>query len=295
MAYTTLDLLSSVKVRAMLPDASTGSLSSANLLNLATEELHIAIVPMILSVREKYYETYKDTALTANVAAIAIPTRAIGGVLSTVQYLYNNGVYQLQPIDPNSINTTNTGLSPASFYFQNNDVIIYPTPNTTQGTVRQRYYQRPSRLEQTSNCAQVTSFDAVGLTVTCGGGVPSTWASGTVLDFIPQAIPYTPYGLDSASIGVSGSVISFSALPSAIAVGDWVAPAEYTPIPEVPFEFFAVLAQATACKALEAVGDLQNLGFAQQKLQAYFEAAVKLLTPRDQNATKKVVSNWRRW
>lgn len=295
MSYTTLDLLSSVKVRAMIPDASTGSLSSANLLNLATEELHIALVPLILSVREKYYETYHDTAVIAGMGAIPIPSRAIGGVLSVVQYLLNGAVYPLNPIDPNAISTTNTGSFPRGIYFENNSIVVYPTQDTPQGTVRQRYYQRPSRLEQTSNCAQVTSFDTIGLTATCSGGVPSTWASGTVVDFIPHGIPYTPYGLDSAVTGVSGSVISFSSLPSALAVGDWIALAEYTPIPEVPFEFFPVLAQATACKALEAVGDLQNLQFAQPKLQAYIEAALKLVTPRDQNATKKVVSGWRNW
>jgi hypothetical protein len=293
--YTTLDLLSSVKVRAMLPDASTGSLSSANLLNLATEELHIALVPMILSVREKYYETYADQTITGGTASYPIPSRAIGGIVSVVQYVYNEVVAQLTPIDPSAIATTSTAAMPSGFYFENNNIILYPTPANTVGTLRIRYYQRPSRLEQTSNCAQVTSFDTVGKTVTCSGGVPSTWASGTSLDFVPQGIPYTPYGLDAASTGVSGTTVSFSSLPSALAIGDWLAPASYTPIPEVPFEFFAILAQATACKALEAIGDLQNLQIAQPKLDAYIAAALKLVTPRDQNATKKVVSNWRNW
>lgn len=295
MSYTTTDLLSTVKVRGMFPDASTGSLSSASLLNLATEELHIVLVPLILSVREKYYETYADTALTASQATYAISKRAIGGIVSSVQYIYNNAVYQLNPIDPNSVSTTNTSPFPNSFYFENNNLVIYPTPSTTQGTLRMRFFQRPSRLAQTSNCAQVTSFDTVAKTVTCSS-VPSTWGNGSTVDFIPQGIPYTPYGLDQAVTGVSSGVISFSAsLPSALAISDWVALSEYTPIPELPFEFFPVLAQATVVKGLEAIGDQLNLPIAQQKLQAYLENAIKLVTPRDQNGTKKVVSSWRSW
>ncbi len=301
MSYTTLDLLSSVKVRAMFPDASTGSLSSASLLNLATEELHSSLVPMIMSVREKYYETYQDTAMAAAQAIYPIPTRAIGGVLSVVQYILNNYVMNLQPIDPNAITTTDSGLTPRGFYFQNNNIVLYPTPNVTQGTIRMRYYQRPSRLEQTINCAQITSFDTNALTATCSA-VPSTWANGTVVDFIPAVIPYQPYGLNSVISGVTSGVITFSALPTTssngaavLTAGDWIALAEYTPIPEVPFEFFAALAQATACKGLEAIGDQQNLGIAEQKLEAYLQSALKLVTPRDQNGTKKVVSAWRTW
>jgi hypothetical protein len=295
MAYTTLDLLSSIKTRGMFPDASTGSLSSASLLNLATEELHITLVPLILSVREKYYETYTDFTVTADQAAYAIPKRAIGGVVSTVQYINGTAIAELTQIDPNSVRTTDSSPSPRGYYFENNSLILYPTPSTTSGTLRVRFYQRPSRLEQTSNCAQVTSFDANAFTVSCSGGIPSTWTTGTTLDFIPQGIPYTPFGIDSVITGVAGNDISFASLPSAVAIGDWIALAEYTPIPEVPFEFFPVLAQATAVKGLEATGDLQNLQFAQPKLQAYIEAAMKMVTPRAQNATKKVVSGWRKW
>lgn len=304
MAWTTTDLLSSVKNRAMIPDASSGSFSSATLLNFATEELLLTLVGMILGVREKYYETYKDTAIVANTAVYPIPSRAVGGAVSSVMYLYNQAIRQLMPIDPGTINSTVASLYPTNFYFQNNSIVLYPTPAAAQGTLRLRYFQRPNRLEQTANCAQITSFDAVAMTATCSGGVPSSWVSGTQLDFIPQtASQATPYGLNSNVTGVSGSVITFTALPVADttnnvpgpAAGDWLALAEYTPIPEIPFEFQVVLAQATACKALEAQGDQMGLQVALPKLQEYLQAATKVVTPRDQGGSKKVVSGWRRF
>lgn len=301
MAWTTDDLQTTIKNRAMIPDASSGSFGPAALLNFATEELLLTLVGMILGCREKYYETYQDTPLAAGVAALPIPARAIGGVLSCVQYLYQNRVFQILPIDPGSITTTDTALVPSNFYFENNNIIIYPTPTNSTGIVRQRFFQRPNRLEQTINCAQITAVDPVLMTVTVGSA-PLSWQSGTQLDFIPQtASQATPYGLNSALTGASSNVLSFAALPlttqgaTAPVVGDWLALAEYTPIPEIPFEFQVVLAQAAACAALEAQGDQAGLAAGKAKLDAYMTAAVKLLTPRDQQGPKKVLSSWRRY
>lgn len=295
MAWTTDDLQTTIKNRAMIPDASAGSFGPAALLAYASEELLLTLVGMILGCREKYYETYQDTAVQAGVSTLAIPARAIGGVVSCVQYLYQNRVRELHPIDPATIVTTDTALSPSNFYFQNNSIVLYPTPTNATGTVRQRYFQRPNRLEQTINCGKITAFDTNAVTVTVAAA-PSTWSTGNLLDFIPQtASQATPYGLNSALTGATGNVLSFAALPAAVAVGDWVALAEYTPIPEIPFEFQVVLAQATACSALEANGDQAGLGAAKAKLDAYVQAAIKLLTPRAQAGQKKVVSGWRRF
>jgi hypothetical protein len=289
--YTTDDLITSVKDRGMIPDASSGSLSSAALLQFGSEELQGPLMQLITSAREKYYETYTDTALTANQAVYSIPARAAGGVVSVVQYIYNNCIYVLVPIDPSEASTTNTGLVPIGYYFQNNSIVVFPTPNVTQGTLRMRYFQRPSRLEQTTNCAKVSSFDPIALTVTVAT-IPSSWATGTVVDFIPSTLPYTPYSLETSLAGVTGTVITLTAVPSSLAIGDYIALAGFTPIPEVPYEFFQVLAQMIVCKALEAVGD-PKLSVAQAGRQAYSDSALKMITPRDKSTAKKVVSNWR--
>lgn len=290
--YTTADLIDSVKQRVMLPDASTGSLSPDNLLSFATEELLSGIVPMILSVREKYYETYTDQLITPNIAAYAIPQRAIGGVLSAVQWVYGTNIIPLNPLEPTSITTVLTAPSPRGFYFENGNVILYPTPSTSNYTLRLRYFQRPSRLTQIANCARVTSFDPIAFTAEVSA-VPSGWTVGTSVDFVPTSMPFTPYGLDYAISNVVGNVISFASLPAKLSVGDYIAPAEYTPIPELPNEFLPVLAQATACRALEAIGDEKGLMAASETLKTKAQNAVRLITPRDQLGSKKVLSGWR--
>src|SRR6185312_3604965 len=212
--WTTLDLISLIQSQGMLPDASSGSYSPAVLLNLASWELRLTLAGQILSVRAKYYETFQDTAVQAGVSKLLIPYRAIGGVLSAVQYLYGLDIRELNPIEPVAARTTNPAMSPSNYYFENNAIVLYPTPNSSQGTVRQRYLQRPSRLEQTINCAQVTAFDPVAMTVTCAGGLPSTWTTSSLIDFIPQnAARATPYGIDLAPTNISSTTLTFAALP----------------------------------------------------------------------------------
>jgi len=291
--WTTADLLTTIKNRSMFPDASSGSLGTATLLQFATEELLITLMPLILSVREKYYETYADTTITSATTSIAVPARASGGVLSSVQYIFNTDVRQMLPIDPSTVTTTAGSSYPTNYYFQNNSIIPYPPPASTQGTVRIRYFQRPNRLEQTANCAQITAFDAT--TVTCAA-VPSTWAITNTVDFIPKTQSQaTPYGLDSAITGVSSNILTFTETPTGVAIGDWVALSEYTPIPEIPFEFQAILAQATACRGLEAIKDMAGLQNAQATLDKQIIAATKLMTARDKGGTKKILSGWRRF
>jgi hypothetical protein len=297
MSWTTDDLVTAIKNSQMFPDASSGSLSPAAMLQYATEELYITILPMMMGIREKYYEKYLDTLYSTSTPYLNIPSRSVGGTLSVVQYLVGIDVRPLEPIDPGSIATTSPTSEPTNFYFENNNIVFYPPPNTSNGTVRMRYFQRPSRLEQITNCAQITAFDPLTGVATC---TPvSTWTAANTFDFIPKtASQATPYNLDSAISAISATTITFTltAAPAALVnVGDWIALAEYTPIPEIPFELQPVLMQATCCRGLAALNDQTALQSAKAILKEYMDAATKILTPRDQGGNKKVVSNWRRF
>ena len=296
------DLVKSVRVRAMLPDASQGSLSSDALLGMASEELSSNLVPMIMSAREHYYETYTDVPLVSGISIYPIPPRAIGMKIALLQYVYANSVTPLNPIDPFSTVNDRPGLYPKAFYYQNAAIVIYPMPSMSQGVLRMRFYQAPSILTATLNCSQVSGVDSVNNTVNIV--LPQAgWINGTKLDFLMGTQPYTPYGVDSVSLGnnVGGDhyKIGFAALPKkqdgscSVTVGDWLAPAGYTPIPEIPNVFFTTLAQATAVRALAATGANEHLQPAMALLSALTQNALKLIDPRDDWGLKKVCSNWR--
>lgn len=305
-AHTSDDLIKEVRYRGMFPDASKGSYSAENILLMASQELRMKLVPMILSVREKYYETYVDYPMISGISIYALPERAIGGMASSVQYIVNQSVTKLSNLEPISQRTTQTGLYPKGFWFENDHVVIYPVPNASQGTIRVRYFQRPSLLVKTLDCAQIVEIDAADMWAKVRS-YPSSWSSGISVDFVSNTVPYTPYGIDyavhtiTAADGSSETKIQFTSWPTnkdgvgAVAVGDWIATAGYTPIPELMNEFFPILAQRTVVKLLEASGDREGAQIAAEMAKEMVYDATKLITPREQFGLKKCVSGWRQW
>lgn len=300
-AYTTTDLIRSVRVRGMFPDASQGSLSPDNILLVASEQLREKIVPIILSVREKYYETFIDYDLTNGKSIYDIPSRAIGGITSIVQYILNQAVSNIPTLDPSSIATTQTGLYPKGFYYENDKVVVYPTPNGTAGKLRLRYYQRPSLLVKDNDAAQITNVNVNDGTITVRT-YPSSWSSGMLVDFINNQSPYSPYSVDEHIEVISScNVISFGTLPTnrdgnqLVKIGDWICLSGYTPLPEIMADFFPVLAQATAVQLLDAIGYKEAYKTKKEELEEMIKLAVKTITPRDVFGLKKVKADWRNW
>lgn len=293
-AYTTADFLDSVRARGALPTTTNANNvnSTAKLLVLATEELHIKLLPLIMSAREEFYVARKEYAVTANQSHYVIPTRASGVVLRDIQLIDGTSVQSLGPIDSEQICTTATG-DVQGYYLEHNNVVLYPTPSSTSGTLRMRYFLRPSRLALVTACAQISAIDTGTNEVTVST-IPSTWAVGSIVDFVKATAPHANPAIDQTVTALSGTIVTFASLPTDLAVGDWIALAEYTPIPQLPYEFQPVLAQMTVVKALESIGDREGAKAARDDLDLIKNNALLLITPRVQGSVKKAVGrNWR--
>lgn len=295
--FTTTDLINSIRMRGSIPQTTNANNvnNTSNLLLMATEELLIKLVPMIMSAREDFFVAPPySVALVQGQANYTLPYRAIGQVVRDIHLVDNGSIWPLPRIEPEQIYTTQQA-NPWGYYFEGNNIVVYPTPSSTTLTLRIRYFQRPSQLALTSNCAQVTAINTGTNTVTVSF-IPSSWAVGTIVDFISAAPPYGTEAIDQAITGLSGTNITFAALPSTLAVNDWIALAEYTPIPQIPREFQPVLAQMTAVKVLQAQGDVQGAQQAGQDLQVIAKNALAMITIRNQGDNRKVVTTrWRKW
>ena len=292
MAYTTSDFLQDVRLRGNIPDSSNDNNinSDANILKIATALFHSKLYPHIQSVLGDYYVNHEDKAITASQGEYTIPERAAGLILRDLQVVKGTSVQSLGRIESDNVTTTSTG-EPQAYYLRHNKIVLYPTPNSTVNTLRIRYYMRPSRLIGTADCAQISSIDT-GTNTVVVSSIPTTWSTATDLDFVSKSVPYVAFSLDQNPTLVVGTSITFAALPTGLVVGDWLSPAEYSPIPQLPFELIPTLAQMTVVKVLETMGDRDGNNLAWKDLQDDLTNALKLITNRNHGEPQKIVNRY---
>lgn len=283
--FNTTRLLSQVNLKAALP---TGRFSDQEILDLASDALISQIAPMLITSREEYYVYVKDYTIAAGQAAYPIPSRAVGGALREVKRVSGDRILDVNRLDPEDIDSTETG-TPHDFYLQNNNIILYPTPSASGDTLRVTYFVRPSTLVVPSNCTQITAINTATNTVTCAP--VSGWSIANSFDLHGGTSGYVLKAQDYIPSAISGSSIIFNELPPDLVVGDWVSLAGESCFPHAPADFHQYLTQLTVVACLEALGDQTNLAIAQAKADQLKSALAPVLVNRVQGAPRKFTSS----
>jgi hypothetical protein len=282
----------------MIP-ASQVTFDNAELLLMATEEIHTYMLPRILSDRENYYlsEAGARQATVPNQAEYDIPYRAVGKMAQDVVLVDAAGNQQsLVRIEPESVatfNLTSTG-SPRAFFFRNNKIVLSPTPNSANEFLHTPYYIRPSLIVEVTEAAQITAINTVTNTVTVAS-LPSTIGTTTEIDFVKNRPGFECLAIDITISSIVGLDLVFDSLPAGLIVNDWIALSEQTPMPQIPAELHPVAAQRVAVQVLGALGDVNGLRIAAKALETMEEQAYKLTHPRVHGEPRKVIvkSWWR--
>lgn len=294
MDYTTTGLLASIRRRGMLPSSSVNGTDDDSLIALANEVLQAFVAPFILDVREGYLlaRTPRDLSITSGQSAYRLPPRAIGNKLREVTLLDASGNPQNVPcIDMERLQDFAASGAPTGFYVSGAYLVLVPTPSSTQGTLRMDYYLRPSSLVSDATLwATVTAISADRANIDISGPVTDL-ADGVAFDIIKASSPF-----DVLHAGLTGIVttgpdnvrLSSGTFSDDLEVGDYVALADTAPVATIPAEIHPVLAQATVCKVLEALGDREGLAAAEAKLQREMDAARTLISPRVDGESEKV-------
>lgn len=279
---------------------------------MADEELQIGIVPLVMRTREEYFVSYMDTTITGTELGFDLPTRAIGGVLREVTIIQNPGsqdtpnerkIAQLPADDASYNNNFNNFLGIQAFYLRNNQVILSPNASAFGGGIllRQYYFLRPNKLVQVNQTAQITAVNGNVATVS---SIPlnfANYASG-IFTFTSDVIKSSPgFSLldmdDTLTCNTTNLTITFpnplsSYGNNGINVGDYICNSGESPIPQIPVELHTLLAQRTAVKILESLGDEKNLPAAQRKLTEMENNITGLISQRVQGNVKKIVNNY---
>lgn len=283
---TTDELIASARRRGHLTRAA-GTLSTADLVDLATEELQTYLVGFLISLTENYLVADYNLTLTAGTAEYRMPPRSIGGKARMVLAQTDGGQYRriTEAETERILHPPTDSGSPAFYYWAGSKIGFSPCGG---GNIRIQYFRKPNRLVLEEDAAQITAINTGTKTVTVTG-IPLAWGSDTY-DFISVQTPFDALAED-ASATVAGSNITFAnALPSDLQVGDWVALAGESPLPQIPEVLHPLLAQRTAAKALESLDAKSAAALSKVALDEEKRAAHLLVNNRGAGSPRYIIN-----
>lgn len=294
---TTNTLIDSVKRRASIPE-SQQTFQEADFLAFANEELDLGIIPHVLSYHEEYFVYTELVEIEADVQRYPIPERAVGNKLRELSYVDESGnIFEMTRINIDDIAAFQgnyTTSSYTTFYVEGGDIVLLPPVSSTPtGSLRFSYYLRPNELVSEDRVAIITSIDTNTGEVTVDN-VPDNITVADELDFIQTKSPHKSLAIDITAQGINTvtKVITFDPddLPSRLAVGDQVALAGETIVPQVPSDLHSMLAQRVAARCLESLGDTQGITLANTKLAEMEQKTGALLDNRVEGASQKILN-----
>lgn len=294
MTLTGDQFLENLKRRITVP-ANQVLLNNAAMLDMAEAVMRRKMIPLILSVSQNYFVTRTTQATVANQSEYPIPYRSIGRTLRELklrQPSANSCMRDMSLIDLEDDNLfSNSGGLPQNFYFQGDKFVVKPAPpDATTYEFVVWYDLQPSRTVQTSAAGFITgiSGNVVNISVT-----PSTFMPGVYVDFVQGRAGNSTLGMDALITNVSGGAITFgsaSDLPSDLAVGDWIALAQESPVVQLPIEATPLYVTMTAERVLYALGDFDGASLLMKDAEDESKDLLKILEPRIQGENTKIVN-----
>jgi hypothetical protein len=241
----------------------------------------------------------EEIPLVSNTSRYQIPSRSIGNRLREVQFKTNsNTLIEMTRIyiedrpyfQYNSLNANSVYAN--AFYTEGNEIVLVPNLSTSAagGSLLMTYYMRPSRLVLVEQGAFITGINTLTNTITLDQ-YPKTFENTSTMDITSSASPFRILARDitPATYGdIYNPQLVLSSLPTHLAVGDMITLSEESIIPQVPSELHSMLAQRTAMRCLESLGDSQGLNNAMVKLQEMEKKTYNLIDNRVEGAPLKV-------
>jgi len=298
VAYTADILLADVRRGGSLPSASSTGTADADLLAHADAEIRDTLVPLMLGVREEFYQRVFDTTTVAGTAAYRVNKRAALSRINTVQWVNSDGSgYNLPRFEPKRV--AELGLlsassgQPVGYYLEGSRVVLYPAPAGT-GTLRIRAFVRPSALalvadSQTTGLVITTVSVGASLTTltTAAHGISTT----AVRDVVAGTPSFEHLAVDATATQTAATTVtipntSFSSTP---AVGDYLCVSDSTPMVQLPVELQPALVELTVARVLRALGKGAEAADHAQEAQRLVGIGIQAITPRVDTADRKIV------
>ena len=258
MATTSDRLLRGVKRRVTMP-ASNQLLKDADLLELADDCMRDRLTPLMKALDGNYMLTTPTTTpLVAGQDTYDIPYRAVGRKMRNLKISPDGtaeSIYDLTLLDDDKIQLYAVSGVPAGFYYVGDRLVVRPKPTDTVGYLELWWYLQASQIVATSAAAMVVAAPVAGVVLV--NQVPSTMAANVAVDFIQGKSGNRVLGMDAEIAAVAPGSITFASadVPAELAVGDWIALSQQTPVLQICDEAVPLLETAICERALYANGD----------------------------------------
>lgn len=284
MSQTTKEIIQAIKLKGSFPTSNV-LFTTADFLTLLNDEMNTNVVPLLTKLNGEYFLTYKDYSLTPGKNNYRIPSRAVASSLRDIQLIENGTTISLNRLQEEDKESG----SVLGYFLKGNEVVIQPTPVSSNVTLRLAYYRRSSKLVSTTRCADITEIDTVNKSITVSG-LPSNIALTTLVDFVQAESPYDVLSLDQAISSISGTTIFFTELPEDLVVGDYLCKAGESCVANIPEDLTPILVQAALVACLASKKD-KSVDFEMQKLELMKRTTLEMLSPRVKSDDVKIKSS----
>lgn len=292
MAKTTAEFLEGLKEQITMP-ANQVLLTDNQILSMSSDLMRVNLTKLLKASQQNYLLTYQDVPVVANQERYDVPYRAVSNGLEYLEHVLDDNqtfreMAYLTVEDRNMY--LNAGTYGFGFYFVADQVAIVPRPQDAIGFFRMWYHRQLPRLCPTSQGAQVTAINGNVVTVAL---VPDSFVAGaTVVDFIKSRSLSTTLGQDAVITNIAGTQLTFDpdVVPARLIVGDWIAPAGFSPILPLPDEMFDYFEGLTGIQVLKAIGDNEGAQNLQKDVDDDERDIKSLLEPRINGEPEKIVN-----
>lgn len=288
-------------MRGRIPD---GAFTDAELLQIATEELETYLFPLIVSAQEDYYlrnQTFTllsdSGATTIPVVEYRIPPRALGNALKDIIFIDTQG----RPVDVPRIPVTDLEQAAWGFLIEGQSVTYLNRQNRSDITsMVMKFVLSPGPLCANSEAALITAINGHALTLgitgtpvwelgeAAEGPAPASFLGATSFDLIKYTPGFEVVSFDAAGTCNGTTLTLTGAVPTYLAVGDYVALANTTPVPQCPVAMWGLLAQSIAAALLEGTGDAAGHEKALAKRQLIEDRTLPLIQNRVRGAPRSI-------
>lgn len=288
-------IINGIKRRASIPE-NQATFQASDFLEFADEELRLGIVPAIMSLHEDYFIYEIAVPLENGKLEYEIPSRAAGNKLRDLQYNPDSRtVIEMIRVGIGDRVINNNDIK--RYYLKNNKVVISESlANSSAGELNFIFFIKPSQLVLEERIGIIQGINDLnnGKTELVLNALPENFSTSIKYDVYKFESPSTILQIDMIPVTINTLTrsVTFNTvdIPDELKIGDHLAQASESTIPQIPDEFHSMLEQMVACRVLEAQGDTTGLQNALLKLKQMETAGGMLIDNRVDDSPTKIVN-----